>query len=376
MILSLEQSADDLWLNIKQHDARIKSLASLSLIESQHEKEQFQADCYQALENLTWDSLSGGFYQLEQNKAILNLEKNAIIAQFLLGLGQAFFDGQFTYLGNQALTAISRLLCNDKAVSSFGELHFHLSRMACYLKGKKLKHVLSTQQCQLLAALLGVESFEDEKSYFIHYRFALRQAADIANIHFKQAQVVEQELRELLLSFENPRESLISQTSQASIGALAQLLSTFTQTIIWHKQENHVSLARYVSELLFNKLSLEAKNCNSDEMIVTCYALLDYAQVNYERENLDCLATCFAQQIEIPASEISYRVKTLLFQSIYIFKQLGYFKNYSVDYSLFAIEEDMLPRVVLLEKSRLESEPLRQKLLSCFDPTLKIYSTT
>lgn len=374
MILDFTQPAEALWQQVQVLKKRLQQFAQLSLIDSQSEKDQFLSDCHNLVSQLHWDSIAGGCYLVDQNTAIYSTRHNLILAEFLLAAGRTFFDGEFIYLSERIMQATVGFMFKDNKPLIKSQVSFPIEQSPFNLKKENLS-CLEPKEIKLLAALLKTERFLSGQYYWISYRVSLSKAAEKAGIHYKQAQILEQSLRTKLLEKNQSKYNQAIYHCSAELDTCQQVLSTTIHTILWNRNEVYQALAEELKKLLVNRLIATVK-LNASECVYVCYGLLKYCQTNFDNELLGVIQ----QKLQGFKAEphLSKKCEVLLFRSISILRQLNFLPKDEGLNELFQslsnkIDNDFLPKVVLLSTSNLEREEQKQALLSTYDPQLLVY---
>lgn len=372
MLFQFNQPVDHFWQAIERLKILLSRFAKLSVVDSQLEKDEFRRECHRNLKQLDKDSINGGCYLENQAELVFSCEHNALLADFYLAAGQTFFDGEFSYFAKRQLTAICQLNQLNQSPGIFESFSYSKQTAPFCISGQAIRNSFDIKQLDLLSALIDQSTIESNQNYWINYRNSLQKAAEMAAIHYKQAQILEQEIHTKLIALSAPQYTAFDNLKPTNTVVDAQVLSTMVRAVLWGQME----LFRDEVENIKQQLNLWLKADNTADLkktILVCSVLIEYCQINYQpqllsliKQKVMALKGCF------PKDE---KVKLKLYECLLILQKLGFSCDSPEEYidlpSLSTIRMKDTLNLVILPDSGAELE--KQKLLSCYDTALRLF---
>jgi|GEM_PF-4097198 len=382
MILDFDLPDNELYRQFQQQKKKLANFARLSLLDSQLEKDNFHAECLSFVLRINLDSIYGGLYQANGDKFQLSTFQNILLSELLLASGLTFFDGDLTYNGSNILARISSLFSGQSNLFRT-EVWYKYKELPFLVDGTLLIEKLDTQERQLLKALLDISEINQDKQYEIGYKISLSTASVKSNIHFKNAQVLEQSLRKKLMLLTSDRELNPVVCNEFDISLNAKILSFLVASTLWFKETEYVEITERLnhslSQWLNQSLELPSSQDLNDKIILVCVALIDYCQIKFDQQVL--LLACETMLQFVEKNDLSEEVRISTSQSLLILSKLEIITdrlNESDRNQLYQVINNIqfLEKITIISLQGTNSAQLEQKeqLLSCYDPLLKIYN--
>lgn len=378
MLINCEQSAATLRLQLQPLYQKLNRLSNLSLIEPQTEKDQFLIDCYTLVYQLTWDSLAGGYYHKKDNQLVLSTSHNAMLAKFFFSVGRALFNGDMSYIGKNLLSNLLTINYSEAPSLLAKEFTYPYSAAPFIFTGDFLQEHLSLDEINLLSCLIKKPIKAGSNDYWINYKTSLERASENANLHFKQAQVIEESIKFKLKNTTQLKCSQAKALGGLDVMASVNCLSVIVFDILWNKQLQHQTELQKIKLALIDWLKTAEINYFYNEVIYVCFGLLDCCQISFDK---DCIAVVVASVEKIKGklrvSELPEQSQQALYCCLVILKDLEIlpaesFSDFDSELKRLKNNSEQI-KVEVLSGTKIEQENKKEFLLSCYDPTLKIY---
>lgn len=378
MLLDFNKSEESFRTDVEALKVLLEDFSQLSLFEPQDKRDKFLNDCHLLVNGLCKDSISGGCYQIEKNEVKLSLSYNLLLADFLQAASQTFFDGELNYAANQIFTSLFQFLTQAGSNLLVDEMSFLKVEAPFIIDGELLLAKLDLLEINLLASLLGCGKFCSKQVYWINYKSNLRDAAEEAKIHFKQAQILEESINDKLKLLVAQKYKSSNVTPLVKLALNAQVLSALVDAEL----KGHTFSYQHIIEPV--KLALHdaliQQQLGNTSIIEISYAMLNYSQLSFDNDLVDLVV----QKISCldNGEHYSQREKNILSKVIVMLNQLSPYLDCEQKIIDLAQKFEELVRtaspaemkVNILTGTRHQQEKQKEQLLSSYVPHLKIYA--
>ncbi len=392
-MLDFSRTDLQLSLDLLQYKNKFHQLAESPLISATSDRDLLDKKTIAFVRKLNIDALKGGLYLAEENQFSFYALKNAILSEFFLLADKVLLSGELSFQGLRILQALKRYLFCHQTSWFDSVIHYSDSSLPFSFRGEILIHLLNKEEQNLFLALTDNTSIIANKMYFALYRKSLVEAAHIAGMIYKQAQVVEVSIQQKLLSRVNSNRLDLDLSSESCLTREtglsrepdlllnAQLLSAYVVALIWYDAKQFYELSEKLFNNLYRSILLgDNVSFSVEQFTGIIYSLIDFLQVVFNLDKLKQIALVFNQFNFSKVNEmnsVDQKIKTQLSVIIQVLKHFKLLNSVEkcelVLHLLQNTEKQGTCQIVELNSSYLQCAE-KQRYLIKYNANLKLFT--
>jgi len=203
MLIDSNATHIDLWQQQERILDDLFQISNLPITASSDAKDKLKSEFFDYLFEQSFDALHGGILVSDMpspSKTELfykPIALNSMVCECLVSAAVVFYEGEFMVVAEKIIS----MLC-DKLESEdyylLNELSFTRKQLESNFSKKNSRNLLDGKEIELLNALTTGDSINNLQSVVIAYHRSLENAANMIDMHYKQARIVEHRLCEKL----------------------------------------------------------------------------------------------------------------------------------------------------------------------------------
>ncbi len=370
------------WTESQQVLEELHQIAHQSITAPPQRRDQLQASFIALIYQQDFDSLYGGLIiqkeSMTDNQPSVVFYKpiiaNLFIAELLLTADQVFYHGELSFVGKQALQNVISLISQPNQSLLQYQEYFLKSELACFFNKETLEQRLTARDKQLLLALTSnVDSSTDGEDNLMCYKLSIREAAENIGMHYKEAQIIENNIRLKLTNKQIQKASKNLEQLSNVIEINCQFIITLGRYLTNQYDEDNWLLAKQLFQTIDDKIN--TTNHTRNDLINLIYSGIVLLQVNFDLELLDTIKRLLQQINNLP--QIPKNDEKMIQQESFIavfieelIKRNMLSENLS---GLFSVTEKYHPKVIFLSKIQTDLDIQRMELRSKYHAYRLVY---
>jgi len=287
MLISASSHSLTLWQQKQDLLDQLGHFANLSIFDEPQEKEILKTKLLKFIYCNLFDPIYGGLLVNkgnDDNKETLNkyykpLLINIYLHEIFTAAGQVFYDGELNYCGKLIFRyLITQLENKDIEFERYDEL----KNIDNYFSSEQLTNQLNDKEKELFFALISDDQ-PFNKGYLFCYKRSLKEASDLIDMEYKQAQILDYSIKEKLKTIEHKGKASTKLEIQDNFSIKCELITSLVNhgTFDIKKSEEKLLFK------LFNELYIDIRqNYNYKNLIHLITSGIYLLQLSFELELL------------------------------------------------------------------------------------------
>jgi len=299
MLSNQKATEVDQWQQKQLFLNELHQLSCLPITSSSNKKDEFKSRILDYIFEQSFDALHGGLIVngfFPQSKKVLLYKPtatNIFICESLVAAALVFYEGEFLLIAEKILSMLCNRL-NTERHYLLCDFLFTPDKFISNIEHKKIERILNHKEIELLEALTDNQPATHGAYLSIEFHHSLKNAAKKINMHYKQAQIIENTLLEKLSSnIVNKNSSKLSVVLTNALDTNCDLVIALTNFYLYSPHSHKLGFIENTYEEILRQVNQQ--EFNFFDLCSVVYSGIILLQLDFKLDKLHTILTMLTE---------------------------------------------------------------------------------